>query len=240
MKIKYFFFWLLLTATLSACVKSALEQEEILYKGPMMTSTDVRTLYSENAILKFKLEAPLQVVEQSGDVRYPKGVKVTSYNRDGLIESTLLADSGKYEKTSSVYTAYGNVVVQNVPKEQQLKTDFLVWHQNKKEVSTDKPVYITTPSEVIYGIGLTTDESFSNYKIWKMSAVFDLDAQSPKRPDTLRNIEGESAPVIGDKRKPLNRNEVKPSTDPQTDPEKLKFLQVLKKKTSILNGKGNQ
>lgn len=232
---RVFFCLLLFIFALSSCMKSALEQEEILYDGPMIISSDVRTLYSENAILKMRLDAALQIVEQSGDVRYPKGVKITSYNREGVIESTLTADSGRFEKATSIYTAMGNVSVTNLLKEQNLKTEKLVWLQNKKEINTDKPVFITTPTEIVQGTGLTTDESFTNYKIWKMSAVFDVEAQNAQRPDTLRNIKEESKPVIGDKRRPLNRQEVKPAENRQIDEEKQKYFEKIKKSTSILH-----
>ena len=228
---------LLFFVLLFVSCKSALEQEEIVYNGPMMISSNVKTLYSENAVMKIKLEAQTQVVEQNGDVRYPDGVKITAYNKDGVIESTLKADSGKFEKALSIYTALGNVVVRNLLKDQQLETQKLFWYQNRKEVTTDMPVLITTLSEVIYGVGMTTDESFSNYRIWKMSAVFDVEAQNANRTDTLRNVSDDKNPVIGDKRRPLNRNEVKPAADAPSDDEKRKYFESFRKKTSILNGK---
>ncbi len=219
----------IVVAILFSCKKNNDNENEILYSGPMMTSTFVKTLYSENGKLKLKLESPLQIVEQSSDVRYPNSLKITSYNAEGVIETILVADSGKYSKTLSVYTAMGNVKVVNYLTQQKLETDSLVWLQQKKEVTTDKPVLITTLSEVIYGVGMTTDESFTNYKIWKMSGVFDLSAQGkPKQDSTIKEL---TVRPSFDKVRPTGKSDFKVKQE-QGEAEKVKWLEKIKENAS--------
>ncbi len=156
--------------------KTAVKEEPVTdsahYDGSLITFQGVKTLYSENATLKIKLEAPLQYSEQNGDVRYPDGAKVTMYDDKGIKTTTLRADSAYYEKLPRIHTAVGNVVVMNLTQQQTLKTEILHWNQAKKEIYTDQPVRITTTTEILEGIGMTCNEDFSEYIIWKPTGVF--------------------------------------------------------------------
>ncbi len=149
--------------------------DTLKYEGALITFEEVKTLYSENAQMKIKLEAPLQYSDQNGDVRYPKGAMVTMYNENGIRSTTLRADSAFYEKIPRLYTAIGKVVVRNLIQKQTLQTDKLHWNQAKREIYTDQPVRITTPYEILEGIGMTCDEDFTEYTIWKPTGIFTVD-----------------------------------------------------------------
>ena len=65
----------MLALALAACEKKAVAGPHAqLYTGPLMETTNVRTLVSDSAKLKFELTAPLEQQFENGDlVIYPKG-----------------------------------------------------------------------------------------------------------------------------------------------------------------------
>lgn len=148
--------------------------DTLSYTGPLVTFGNVKTYYSENANLKIKLESQLQYSEQNGDVYYPHGAKVTMYEQ-GIKTTTLKADSAYYQQVSRIYTAIGNVVVMNLTQKQTLKTEVLHWNQAKKEIYTDQAIRIKTQTEILEGIGMTCNEDFSEYVIWKPTGIFTID-----------------------------------------------------------------
>jgi LPS export ABC transporter protein LptC len=161
---------------LSACNNQELRKKKVKvqYNGPLVEFRGVETLYSDNAIIQLKIEAPEQFIFQNGDVKYPKGVKISRYDAYGKKISTLRGDSGSYDKTRQLYQAFGNIVVENLELNQRLYTTQLDWDQPKREIRTDKPIKIITPNEMLEGVGLVSDESFSRYRILRPSGTFSL------------------------------------------------------------------
>jgi len=94
------------------------------------------------------------------------------YNPNGDITTTLTADSGRLENISKLYHAYGNVEIINHEQEQKVNTPEIHWNKFKREIYTDKEIVIKTPTETLYGIGMTSNEEFSKYKIMKPTGNF--------------------------------------------------------------------
>jgi len=174
----YLLFLLLL---LVACGKEpTLEKKKMPeYKGAAVEFDSIRTIYSQNATIRIKLYGVKQIVLQSGDVMYPSGLEVSMYNEQGIRTTNLRADSGRYEKNIRIYRAYGNVVVVNLEQQQTVYTDQLNWDQNKREIFTEDSIKIVTPKELLYGIGMVSNDEFSKYKITKPTGVFAVE-ETPK------------------------------------------------------------
>lgn len=169
----YIFGILPVLLTLASCKKTEFgNKKPIPYNGPAVMFEEINTLYSEDAVLRVKLESPLQLVQQNGDVLYPKGLKMTVYEVDGTKTSIIRADSAIYLKEEEKYSAFRKVEVVNIVEMQRVNTDELHWDKRKKEIFTSKPITITTPNETIYGVGMTSNETFSRYKIWKTNGIF--------------------------------------------------------------------
>ena len=162
------FLVLALAGGMAACKADLHDPDkEQKYQGPLMTTIDVVTLYSDSARIKVRLEGPLEEKYESGDILYPQGLNVTFYEDDGTVTTTLRANSGKYEQAKDTYLATGNVIVHNLQKEQKLHTEELHWDKQKQTIFTEKEVRIETPEEILTGQGLTAKEDFSRYKILK-------------------------------------------------------------------------
>ncbi len=172
---RYLFFVLLslvVSTTFQSCGEDEMSEEEKAKNTLIATFENIRRIYSEEGLLKIKVEAPLEYIYQNQDLYYPKNFRVSMYNPNGDITTTLTADSGRLEQVSKLYHAYGNVEVINHEQEQKVNTPELHWNQFKREIYTEKEIAIKTPTETLYGVGMTSNEEFSKYKIMKPTGSF--------------------------------------------------------------------
>ena len=158
--------------TLQSCGEDELSEEEKAKNILMGSFENIKRIYSEKGLLKLKIEAPLEYIYQNQDLYYPKNFRVSMYNPNGDITTTLTADSGRYEQINKLYHAYGNVEVINHEQEQKVNTPELHWNEFKREIYTDKEIAIKTPTETLYGVGMTSNEEFSKYKVWQPTGSF--------------------------------------------------------------------
>lgn len=165
---------ILFCAVFSSCRPTVDPDKQKKYTGPIMESRDVKTLYSDSAQLKIKMEAGLQQQFESGDAIYPEGLHMTFLDEDGRISSTLRANYGRYDKNTDAYMVRGNVIVNNTERKQTLNTEELHWAKQKRRIHTDKFVKIRTETEVLTGTGLEANQDFSRYKILKPAGIFSV------------------------------------------------------------------
>lgn len=161
-----------LTMIFQSCGDEEMSEEERAKNTIIATFENISRIYSEEGLLKIKIEAPLEYIYQSEDIFYPKNFRISVYNPNGKITTTLTADSGRFEQIKKLYHAYGNVEVINHEKEQKVNTPELHWNQFKREIYTEKEIAIKTPTETLYGVGMTSNEEFSKYKILQPTGSF--------------------------------------------------------------------
>ncbi len=150
-------------------------KKKVVYKGPISQSRDIATLYSDSARLQIQLTAPLQMQYENGDGIYPNGINMIFYDIKGNVANTVRANYGKYDKQKDSYFARGNVIVNNVIKNETMRTEELHWDKQKRLLFTDKFVTIQTKTDILKGHGMTANQDFSNWKITKPTGVFTLE-----------------------------------------------------------------
>lgn len=161
---------------LGGCEKKSGNGPFVNYTGPLMETTNVRTLFSDSAQLKLQLTAPLEQQFENGDVLYPKGMVVTFYTNGGkTVLNTLTANYGKVDKLKNLYIMRGNVRVVNEPKQQKMNTEELFFDRNRQQIYTDSAMFVKveTPTERLTGYGLTANQDFSRYRIKRPVGFFD-------------------------------------------------------------------
>ncbi|GHA64304.1 LPS export ABC transporter periplasmic protein LptC [Pontibacter akesuensis] len=151
--------------------------KEVKYTGPTMENHDVTTLYSDSAKLITKIKAPVQQEFETGDRVFPKGFYVEFYDAQGKLESTMRGNYGKQQPGKNLYFASGNVVVNNLKKQEKLETEELYWNRNKAKVYTDKFVIFTTAEQRLTGTGFTANQDLSRYTISKVTGVFNFEEE---------------------------------------------------------------
>ncbi|MFH1297224.1 MAG: LPS export ABC transporter periplasmic protein LptC [Bacteroidota bacterium] len=133
----------------------------------LMTAIDIDVIFSDSGTLQARVTGP-SVHRFEGKatwLEFPEGFRAEMFDSTQRTETTITADYGKRMESSRIMEAKGNVVVRNEFKNEQLNTDVLIWDEVRHTIRTDAPVKITTPDKVLYGTGLESNETFTNYRI---------------------------------------------------------------------------
>jgi LPS export ABC transporter protein LptC len=164
---------LVLVFSLWGCTRSDKENEHLkhLEEGaPIKEAFQVKFLFSEDAILQAKLEAPhaIEAQEDGQDIRiFDRGMHLTFYNAEGKPKSDLTSDNGKFRNQFNDAEVWGNVVMVN-EKGDLLETEHLFWNKTINRIHTKDFVKIKTESEIIYGDSMDANTDFTEYRIYNI------------------------------------------------------------------------
>ena len=136
----------------------------------------VTIYYSNNGILKAKMQSKTFIHNTSAVPPYinmSNGLRVDFYSADGILNNTLTAKNGRYFEQSNNVIVTDSVVVKNI-KNEKLQTQELIWNEKTQQFFTEKAVTITTPTQIIYGDGMQSNQDFSNYKILNVKGIIQV------------------------------------------------------------------
>ena len=163
-------------------------RDEIMALGkktvmPALTGKGITMLYSDSTVLKMKLQTP-QMQQYEKDVKepvtiMPQGLFVIFYDDKGKEATTLKADYGVLYKTSNRMEVKYNVEVVNVSGE-KLNTEHLIWNEQKKKITTDAFVKITTAKNIIMGKGLEANQDFTQYELKEVTGTIGIEDSQQK------------------------------------------------------------
>lgn len=178
----FFGFIPLLLLALFSCKnnKEKIKSLTLPVERPSQKSKDVTLLYSDSAKLKALLKSPEMIAYDKNlnepFIYFPNTVQVIFYNEQQIPTSTLTANQAVYfTKTQKAYLKY-NVHFINDKKE-HLTTENIVWKQSTGKITTDKPVRISTPTQIINGTGIECEEDFSDYTIKNITGIIHLNTE---------------------------------------------------------------
>jgi len=83
--------------------------------------------------------------------------------------SYLTADSAKIDDITKNMLAGGHVVVVSDSTRTRVETSLLYWNNKTQMFYSSEFVRVTKPNETVQGYGFESDQSLSNYKIFKVS-----------------------------------------------------------------------
>ena len=141
---------------------------------PVQVVDSVFMTQTKNGILTLRMEADVMERYDNDTCSYemfPKGMHVFAYSDDGLLETVLHSNNARHFKSkkgqTEMWSAFGNVVVQNIMKQQTLETDTLYWDQTNKEIYTDCYVRMYTADDFMQGFGMRSDEMARNAILYR-------------------------------------------------------------------------
>lgn len=167
------FIALVLAAQIVACTPKE-NSQPLEYVGPLKEAEKVEMYYTEKDRIKTKMIAQKFFEYENGDREFPEGIYLEFFNEDGVITSTLRANSAFYFKEENKWRGQGDVEIVNIEKKEQLNTEELFWKQDTKRIFTEKFVTIKLETEVIYGTGLEAAQDLSDYTIKNPQGEFDV------------------------------------------------------------------
>jgi LPS export ABC transporter protein LptC len=152
-----------------SCKGNLSEAEKLdLNKTPLQTVDGMFFIRTENGRLKLRVEAPRMEVYEHDTVAYdlfPQGIHIYGYADDGKLETAIVARQARHDKDmgkGELWSAFGNVVVRNVLKQERMETDTLYWDGAAKEIWTNCYVKMSSPSGHMQGYGMRSDEMARN------------------------------------------------------------------------------
>ena len=151
---------------------------------PVIMADSIEFERTDSGFLQILLKSPLMYKFEGKEpyIEFPEGFEVTFYNDSGMQVSFLRANYGVSYEKQKLLRARNDVVVINFEKEEELRTENLVWDQRKKIIYSNTFVKITSPDKVIFGDSMWANESFSKREIIKFKADIDIkeDSLSPE------------------------------------------------------------
>ena len=169
-------FWVPLTSffiplflSLSSCEKEQKNTKKEEYEGPLSEVYGINMTYSDSAKLVVRMSTEAQLTMQNEDKKYPKEVRIFFFDKLGNNTTKLRGDSAVYVKATNLYRIMGRVQINNQIKNEVLETDELFWNPDTKKIYSNKAVEIKTPDQTIHGIGMDSNQDFTQYTIRKIS-----------------------------------------------------------------------
>jgi LPS export ABC transporter protein LptC len=145
------------------------------FKGAMIETWNIETLFSDSAKIKMRLRGKRQLQFQNGNTEYPDGMEIDFYNPDGTKKTHLIANKGTFDKTQNVYTGIGHVVVEDKKEQKTLTSEELSWSPTTQRIFTKKYIEIRTKTQLLKGQGLEAKQDLSWYKILKPTGEVSLE-----------------------------------------------------------------
>ena len=188
----------LLSATAASCRGD--ESEAIDFEvTPVQVVHDMNVLQSGKGESVMRMSSPLMEryrfvrdsVEQSYEI-YTGGFVVLQYVEDGQLETTITADKAKHVTTAGAesWSAFGNVVITNHIKGEQMETDTIYWNRAEEQIYTDCHVRLTSDSGMMQGYGMTSDQHARNAVILRPFDWYAVDRDSTYRYIDTVNLMG--------------------------------------------------
>lgn len=164
-------------ASLGSC-ENDLEQVQtvtVIDETPDEVVNDMHTLYSDSGIVQIEIIATR--VEKYNDKNltvFKDGFEMNFYKGKDVVEAHLEAEYGEMRMDEKLVVARNNVIFTNYIEGQTLKTEELFWLQNAKRINTTKQFEVTSEDYKAIGVGLDADETFSDYKMHKVTVEYNL------------------------------------------------------------------
>lgn len=158
-----------------SCKGKLSEAEHLdLSETPVQTVDSMFVVQTKTGGLQMRVEADVMERYDNDTSSYelfPKGLHAYAYTDGDMLETVLHSDNAKHFKSKKgseeYWSAFGNVVVQNVIRQQTLETDTLYWDQVNKEIYTDCYVRMFSNDGFLQGFGMRSDEMARNTIIFR-------------------------------------------------------------------------
>ena len=139
------------------------------------SAEQISLIYTDSGRLKARLFAPIleRYHQTKPYLEMPKGLTVIFYTENEKPESFLKADYGIRYESERRTEVKRNVIVVN-SKNDTLTCENMIWDEMNHKIWSANPIKIKQKTEVLYGVGFESDETFNNYKILKPTGSFQI------------------------------------------------------------------
>lgn len=140
---------------------------------PTQESHNFKMLFTDLGALKAVLNAKNAKIFENRQETLLEKVKIDFYNDKEAKTTTLTSKRGRVDDVTKDMYAIDSVVAVS-DSGVTLLTDELMWRNKDRKIVSDKFVTILTKTEKIQGYGFESDQSLSNYVIFKPTVVTNM------------------------------------------------------------------
>ena len=141
---------------------------------PILETTQLETIYSEQGVIKWKMVAEKALQYKNEDKAFPEGISIAFFEGDKEIAWTARANSVYFSAEENVYELRGDVELKSLREKRQLNTEELYWNIGTEEVYTDKFIRIEGENGMLTGQGLMAYQDLSQYRIYKPQGLLNV------------------------------------------------------------------
>lgn len=141
-------------------------------------ATDVEILYSDSAVVRVRILAPLMYTELSPISpmqEFPEGIHVDFIDERKRVQTIITAKRATRKERDGLVVLRDSVRVLNHVTRELLETNELTWDERQSRISSKAYVRITRPGEVLTGYGFTANQDFTEGRILKPKGNFPSD-----------------------------------------------------------------
>ncbi len=141
-------------------------------------ATDVEILYSDSAIVRVRILAPLMYTEMNPiqpKQEFPDGIHVDFIDERKRVQTIITAKRATRRERDGIIVLRDSVRVLNKVARELLETNELTWDERQSRISSKAFVKITRPGEVLTGYGFTANQDFTEGRILKPKGNFPSD-----------------------------------------------------------------
>ena len=180
---------------MASCGKETKEIVEVAFDPEntyTMKSTDVSSLISDSGITRYRMIAKEWLVFSKAKEPYyyfPKGVYVEKFDSLFNVEASVKADTAYYWDKKGLYKLIGNVSVLGQDGK-RLNTSILFYDQKADKIHTDEYFELQEGEKIMTGIGFTSKQDLSKYKIFNSQGTFPV-SERPRNSSNLNMPDGD-------------------------------------------------
>jgi LPS export ABC transporter protein LptC len=138
---------------------------------------NVTIIYSENGTPKVRIYGTEFIRNEFVKPSYTdirKGIKIEFFDDSLRLQSTLTAKYARFYDEKRTVLIRDSIIIKT-KKQEEIRTEELVWNQNIKKIYNEKPVTIITPTQTMYGDALDAEEDLSIYQIKNLRGSLEVD-----------------------------------------------------------------
>jgi LPS export ABC transporter protein LptC len=127
---------------------------------------DVEILYSDSAIVRIKITAPVMYNYLDNEQRqtFPNGIKVEFFDANATSQSVLTAKNATRKLNERTVVIRDSIEWHSI-KQENLYTEELIWDERNNTIFTKKFVKITRPGEKMFGYDFKSNQDFSKWEL---------------------------------------------------------------------------
>ncbi len=174
---------------------------------PVLEASNFETMVTDSGVVRYHVMAPklLQFeTDKDSYTEFPDGMRLVKYDEHENITSSITANYAKEFVGEKKWEVKNNVIATNAQGD-TLKTEHLIYEEDKEKIYTEEFVRIIRPDQIITGVGFESDESMQNWRIKNPKGTIYVNANNTGTQDNSGQMEQETDTIDNSESQPAQK-----------------------------------